>query len=196
MTHPLQEGASTVLVTLAQAAEEGGATRVVLPEIDELIMGTVAFVLFFLVMARLVFPNLRRSLKAREDAIRGELERAEAARLEAEEQREEYRRRLAEAREEADRIIREASESAERLRQERTERADEEARQIVERARQDAAQERDRLLGEIRRQVADLSIEAARRVIGQELTDEAAQRRLVDDFIEQVGAAGNGRTGG
>lgn len=186
----------SMFVQLAQAAEEGGATRVVLPETDELIMGFVAFAIFFIVMARLVFPNLRRSLKAREDAIRGELERAEAARLEAEEQREEYRRRLAEAREESDRIIREASESAEELRRERTERADEEARQIVEKARADAGQERDRLLGELQRQVADLSIEAARRVIGQELTDEAAQRRLVDDFIEEVGATGNGHAGG
>lgn len=180
-------------VLLAQEAE--GATRQVLPAPDEMIWGIVAFVIFFAVMAKLVFPSMRQALKAREDAVRGELERAEQARLDAEEQQEEYRRRLTEARSEADRIIREATEAAEEIRRERTQRAEEEARTIVERARADAAQERDRVMADLRRAMTDLSLEAAARVVGQELSDPEAQRRLVEDFISQTAATGNGAGG-
>jgi ATP synthase F0 subunit b len=121
-------------------ASEHEATRVVLPKLDELIWGAVAFVIFFIILSKFAFPALQKALREREDGIRGELERAEQVRLDAEEQREEYRQRLAEARAESDRIIREANETAEQVRRERTERAEEEARQIVERARQEAVQ--------------------------------------------------------
>src|SRR5688572_18782307 len=95
-------------------AEAGGdATRLVLPAIDELIWGAIAFTILFLLLSCVAFPALRKGLQAREQAIRAELERAEQSRLEAEAKREEYDRRIAEARNEADRIVREANDAAE-----------------------------------------------------------------------------------
>ena len=182
---------ATRLLFLAQEhAEEGGgeATRLVLPEIDELIWGTIAFAILFGLLSRVAFPALRKGLQAREQAIRAELERAEQARVEAEQKREEYDRRIAEARDEADRLVKEATEAAEEVRRERIARGEDEARQIVEKARGEAAQERDRAFAELQRTVADLSLEAARRVLEQELSDEAAQRQLVERFIASAGA--------
>lgn len=179
---------------LLLAVEEGGGhaeaadpTRLVLPALDELIWGAIAFGILFLLLAKVAFPALRKGLEAREQAIRSELERAEQARLEAEARREEYDQRIAEARTEADRIIREATEQAEVLRRERVEKGEEEARQLVEKARADAGQERDRAFGELQRTIADLTLDAARRVIDQELSDPAAQRRLVESFIATAG---------
>ena len=183
---------------LLAAAEEagGGSTRLVLPEIDELIFGAVAFLVFFVVMAKLVFPGIRKALQAREQAIRSDLERAEQARQDAEEQREEYRRRLAEARAEADRIVKDAQAAAEDVRRDILARANEEAREIGEKARAESGLERGRLLTELRREVADLSLQAARRVVEKELADPEAQRQLVERFIADVGAAGNGKGSG
>ena len=179
------------VLLLAQEAEQ--ATRVVLPEIDELIFGIIAFAALFFVLWRVAFPALRKGLEQREQAIRSELERAEQARLEAEQKREEYEAQLAKAREEADRVVREATEAAEGARRERIEKAEEEARQIVEKARSDAAGERERAFGELRSQLADISIEAATRVLGKELSDPQAQRQLVEQFIAQTASAGNGQ---
>lgn len=182
------------LLLLAQEAGEGAeATRIVLPEIDELIWGAIAFVIVLLLLSRVAFPAMRKGLQAREDAIRGDLERAEQARLEAERHREEYERRLAEARTEADRIVRDATEVAEATRRERIAKGEEEAREIIEKARRDASQEVERAFAELQRSMAELSIEAARRVLGQELSDPAAQRQLVERFIAETGARGNGQ---
>jgi F0F1-type ATP synthase membrane subunit b/b' len=113
-------------------------------------------------------PNLRKALQARQDAIRSELERAEQARLEAEQRREQYERQIASAGGEADRLIRVATEAGEVLRRERIEKAEGEALQIVEKARADAAGERDRAFAELRAGLADISIEAATRVLRTE----------------------------
>lgn len=174
---------------LLLAAEEGeSATRLVLPEIDELIWGAVAFAILFIGLSKFAFPALKKGLEAREQAIRSELERAEQARLEAESKREEYDRAIADARNEADRIVREATEQAEGLRRERIAKGEEEARAIVEKARGEAGQERERAFGELQRTVADLTLEAARRVIDQELSNPDAQRRLVEQFIASAGS--------
>jgi F-type H+-transporting ATPase subunit b len=185
--------ATRILLAVEEHAPEAGeeATRLVLPATDELIWGTVAFLVLFVGLWRFAFPALRRGLEAREQAIRAELERAEQARLEAEQKREEYDRRIAEARTEADRIVREATEAAEGLRRERVERAEEEARGIVEKARQDASQERERAFGELQRTMADLTLEAARRVIEQELSNPDAPRELVERFIQSAGTGTN-----
>src|SRR5205809_8092463 len=98
-------------VMLLAAADN--ATRIVFPEIDELIWGGIAFLVVLVLLSRVAFPALQKGLQARSDAIRSELERAEQARLEAEQKREEYERRIAEARQEADRIIHEATEASE-----------------------------------------------------------------------------------
>jgi F-type H+-transporting ATPase subunit b len=180
-------------VMLLAAADN--ATRIVLPEIDELIWGGLAFLVVLLLLSRVAFPALRKGLEARQDAIRSELERAEQARLEAEQKREEYERRIAEARQEADRIIHEATEASEGVRRERIAKAEEEARQIVEKARADAAGERDRAFAELRASLADISIEAASRVLGKELSDPQAQRQLVEQFIASAAAPGNGQRG-
>jgi len=168
-------------------------TRVVLPSGDELIFGAIAFAVLFALLWRVAFPALRKGLEQREHAIRSELERAEQARLEAEQRREEYEGRLASAREEADRIMREATEAGEAVRRDRTSKAEDEARQIVEKARADAAGERDRAFAELQAQLAEISIEAASRVLGKELADPQAQRQLVEQFIAQAAAPGNGR---
>jgi F-type H+-transporting ATPase subunit b len=178
-----------VLTVLAQEAAKGGeSTRIVLPAIDELIFGALAFFILLAVLARVAFPALRQGLQQREQAIRSELERAEQARLESEQKREEYERQLADARGEADRIVREAGEHAESVRQERVQRAETEARQIIEKARADAGQERDRVFAELQQTIADLSLEAAKRVIEQELSNPDAQRQLVERFIATSGA--------
>src|SRR5688500_10338764 len=121
-----------MLLALAQEAHEtgGDATRLVLPEPAEMIWGTIAFLIFFGVMAWLVFPSLRKMLKEREERIKGELEKAEQARLDAEEQVATYQGRLNEARAQADSVIREAQTTAEEVRRDLIAKAEAEANRI------------------------------------------------------------------
>ena len=189
IAHTMLHG--VMLLAQEHAPEAADPTRVVLPAIDELIFGAIAFFVLLFILSKVAFPALRKGLAEREQAIRSELERAEQARLETEAKREEYERQIADARGEADRIVREAMEAAENARRERASRAEDEARGIIEKARTDAAQERERAFTELQRTIADLTLEAAKRVIEQELANPDAQRQLVERFIASAGSATN-----
>src|SRR5919106_4961350 len=88
----------------------------ILPEADELIFGSLAFLVVFVVLARYAFPRLNRGLKDRQDKIRGDLEKAEGARQEAESSLHRYEQQLQEARAESGRIIEEARRTADSMR--------------------------------------------------------------------------------
>jgi F-type H+-transporting ATPase subunit b len=182
---------------LAQAeeehAEEVSEAADLYPAAGELIVGLVAFAILFFFTWKWVIPRVRKVLEERQEAIAGEMERAEAERVEARKLQEQYREQLAGAREEANRIIEEARGTAEQLRRDIQAKAEEESQAIVARAQDEIRAERDRAFQELRGQVGTISVELAERIV-EESIDERAHRRLIDEFIEQV-ATGNGSNG-
>ena len=69
-------------------------------------------------------------------------------------------------------------------------RAEQESQNIVARAQEEIRAERDRVFQELRTQVAQIAVELAGKVVGQEL-DPTAHTRLIDEYIDQV-SSGNG----
>jgi F-type H+-transporting ATPase subunit b len=163
----------------------------ILPDPAELIYGSIAFVLTFVVLARFAFPVLNRMLAERSGKIRGDLEKAEQVRRQAEEELVEYRKQLAGARGEASRIIEEARRTAEQLRRDLAAKAEREAQAAVARAQEEIRAERDRVFQELRVQVGEIAVDLAGRVVGRSL-DASSHARLIDEYIDQV-ASGNGR---
>lgn len=178
-----------VAVILAVAEEE---PRIHIPHLDELIWGSLAFLILFVTLAKFAFPKVQQMLDQRAEKIRSGLEAAEKTKSEAEAMLEQYRRQLAEARGEAQKIIEEAKRTAESLRRDLVARAEQESQDIVARARADVAGERDRAVQELRATIGDLSIQLATRVIERELSQPESQRAFVDRTIEELGSLGNG----
>lgn len=161
----------------------------ILPEADELIFGSLAFLLVFVVLARYAFPRLNQGLKQREDKIRGDLEGAEEARKEAEASLQRYEQQLQEARAEAGRIIEEARKTAESMRRDLLAKAEDESRAVVARAQEEIRAERDRAIQELRGQLAEWSVELAGRVVGASL-DKKRHLQLVEEYIDEVAGMG------
>jgi F-type H+-transporting ATPase subunit b len=84
----------------------------ILPASNELIWGTVAFLILLFLMYRTVFPSINQAFKDRRANIEGKLEKAEKDREEAEQLLEQYRRRLRDAEDETQRILEEARSNA------------------------------------------------------------------------------------
>jgi F-type H+-transporting ATPase subunit b len=177
-----------------EPAREEEEHNPILPEVDEIIVGALAFLVIFVVLWRYAFPRLNEAMRNRTEKIQGDLEKAESERREAEQLLARYQEQLQEARTESSRIIDEARKTAEQLRQDVLQRAEEEARQVVARAQEEIRAERDRAFEQLRAQVGELSVELASRVIGAEL-DAERQRQLVDDYIDGLVARGNGDGG-
>jgi F-type H+-transporting ATPase subunit b len=189
---------ATIFAFLAQEGEhtaEAGAEPIddLTPPPAELLIGVLAFAVFFFFVWKWVLPAMNKVLEERREQIQGNLEKAEATRQEADRELTEYRSQIAGARDEANRIIEEARQTADQLRADIQAKAEAEAQQTVIRAQEEIRAERDRVFQELRGQVGELAVELAGRVVGAEL-DEQAHRRLIDEYIDQVGASGNGRS--
>src|ERR671923_1933936 len=163
----------------------------ILPEADELVFGSLAFLIVLVVLARYAFPRLNQGLKQREDKIRGDLEKAEEARKEAESSLQRYEQQLQEARAESGRIIEEARKTADSMRRDLLAKAEDESRGVVARAQEEIRAERDRAILELRGQLAEWSVDLASRVVGESL-DKKRHLQLVEEYIDEVAAMGNG----
>ncbi len=159
----------------------------ILPETNELVWGGLAFLALLGLMWKFGLPPVRKMLQDREDRIRGDLERAEQAKVEAEGVLEDYRRQLAEARTEASQIIEASREQAEEVRRELIAKAEADAAEVRQRAAEDARLASDRVMSELRASVTDLSIELAEKVVEHNL-DHDTQIRLIESYINQVGS--------
>lgn len=175
------------LYLAAEGEEPPEGIELVLPEINELIAGVIAFGIVFLAIWLWARPAINRALTARQDAITGRLQHAEQTKVEAESLLEDYRKQLADARGEASRIIDEARSTAETMRSEIVGRAEAEAAEVTRRAREEAAAEKARAETQIRDEVAALSLALAQKVIAESV-DADAQRVLVDRYIDDLGS--------
>jgi F-type H+-transporting ATPase subunit b len=158
----------------------------ILPAWNELIWGTIAFLVLLFIMYRTVFPSVNKALADRRANIEGKLEQAERERNEAQELLEQYRRRLREAEDETQRILEEARHNAERVRRDLLAKAEADAGRELDRARQAIRSERDQAIRQLRNEVGTLAVELATRVVGDSL-DRDRQLRLVDQYIDELG---------
>jgi F-type H+-transporting ATPase subunit b len=175
-----------------EVLEKGGtvdecqeAPSPLMPEVNEIIWGSLAFAVLFVAMWKFGVPAVRNMEQAREERIRNDLESAERARAEAEAEKARYEGQLADARNEAGRIIDEARQSAETVRRDLIARAEQEANEIRERAQADIANQRVQAMAQLRDEVAQLSIDLAGRIVERNL-DNDTNRQLVESFIEQA----------
>jgi F-type H+-transporting ATPase subunit b len=164
---------------------------IISPATPELIWGGIAFAIVAFALMKFAFPSIKKALAAREEKIRGDLEGAERARREAEEEKVRYEAQLGDARAEANRIVEEAREAAEQVRRDLVARAESDAADIRARAQEDARLAADRAMSDLQQRVGEMSIELAERIVERNL-DRDTQMALVDSYIASVGNSRGG----
>jgi F-type H+-transporting ATPase subunit b len=169
------------MMYLAQAQQNPLA-----PDLTELIIGAVAFLIVFGLLGKVLLPRISKTLAERTDAIEGGLRRAEEAQEEAKQTLEQYRAQLADARHEAARLREEAKEQGAQLKAELRAEGEAERQRIVETAHAQLDADRQQAITALRAEIGTLAVELAGRVVGESLEDEARQRRTVDRFLEQL----------
>jgi F-type H+-transporting ATPase subunit b len=183
--------ASVFWFAATEGAEEPSGTDLILPAVEELIWGAVAFLAVFLILRKFAFPKLREVVEAREKQIQSDLEAAERERVEAENEKRQYQQQIADARSEANRIVEEARRQAEQVRKDLIAKAEREAEQITTRAQESIAAERASTIQELQTTIASMSIQLAEKVVGRSI-DANAQKELVDSYIKEVASMSSG----
>ena len=171
---------------MIQLADSTASTNPLLPSWPEFIIGTILFVLVFGVLAKLLLPRIQQTLAERTEQIEGGLAKSEEAQSEATALLDQYRQQLAEARHEASRLRAEAQEQGAQIIADMREQAQAEARRVAEAAQAQIEAERQQALNALRAEVGTLATELASRIVGESLTDEARQSRMVDRFLSEL----------
>ncbi|OGN84704.1 MAG: ATP synthase F0 subunit B [Chloroflexi bacterium GWC2_70_10] len=156
------------------------------------LVSIVQFLVLFLLLRRILWGPVTRTLKARADRIREGLEAAEASRRERAEMKVEVEQLLATARREAQEISDRTTKAAEAAAVEIRREASAEGDRIRERARTDAQQLHDQTLAQLRGEVASMAVLAASRILGKEV-DERAHRELIERSLDEAGGMLGGR---
>lgn len=145
------------------------------------------FLIIFVVLKKWVYAPVLTMLDKRRETIAQGLEDARVASDARASAEEEAAKIKADAQAEARKVVREANERAQEVAKEVKAEADAEAAKSREAALAEAEVERERVLGDLRGQVAALSISATQKLIGDTM-DEKRQRVLLDEFFSGVKA--------
>ena len=148
----------------------------------------INFVLLLFLLRLFLYRPILNMLAERRQRIQESLEEADKVRQEAEVQRSQYQRELEEARSTSQEAASRAAQEIERRRDDILAEARKDAEQVREQALQQIKVERQQAMADMQRQVADLAVELARKVIGETVAvDEQAQRKLIQQFLQEAG---------
>lgn len=156
------------------------------PGIGLIFWQVVVFLLLVLLLAKMAWKPILRSIKEREHMIQEALDTAEKARHEMSQLRLENEKLLHEARDERDRILREAREIASHIKDEAAHDAKKMADKIVDDARAAINIEKQAALKEVKVQVATFSLAIAEKIMKKNLSTDKAQKELVESYVRDL----------
>jgi len=172
-------------------SDEGGHKGGLL-DIDPglMIWTIITFFLLLFLLGKFAWRPIIKTLQEREEQIRGSLEQADKARREADVLIAKNNEILAKAEREAQDVVRKAKEEAEKLKTSYQLQAKVETDKMLNTARKEIESEKNAAVVQLRREMADLVVTAAGKVIGSAL-DGDKHRKVIDDFINELPVSKN-----
>ena len=152
-----------------------------------LLTQTATFLAAMFIVWKMFWGPLTQFMQGRAKKIEEDIKHSETGRREVEALEAAYRQRLVEVEQHAQQEFKEALVRGQQAKDQILNEARQEAQRILEKAQADLILERDRVIQELREQVADLSMAAVERLLGQGL-DSQVQKRLLDQFVKEVEA--------
>lgn len=157
----------------------------IIPDLRVVLVQAIGFILVLVIFKLFLFKPIAAILDARRREVEEQFERAETQRRTADEFRTEYERHLAQIDQEMRAKIAEAVKEGQTMREEILSDSRTQADIILSKTQEEIRRERDKALFELKSTVAGLTIEAASKLIQQNL-DTEAHRQLVSRFIDDL----------
>ena len=156
--------------------------------IGDFILVAGSFLLLIILIKKFAWENITSTFEQRAKKISDDIDGAESARQKAEDLAQKRETELAGSRQEATIIIENAKETAEKNKAGILADAADEAGRLKEKANQEIAQIKAEALNSIKGDVADLTVNLASKILGQQL-DQEAHKELIDRYIDKLGDA-------
>ncbi len=150
-----------------------------------IIAQAVNFVLLLVILQRLAYKPVLKMLNDRTEKIDKSLKQAQKIEEELKNTEETKIAEIKKAKEEAQKIIKEAQDSAEKKSLEALEKTKAKTKEIVENAKQEIRSEKEKSVAEAKKEIADVSILIAKKIIGNSI-DEKEQKKIVNDVLLKI----------
>ena len=158
----LSASAAALLMPVSAFAEDGAAgADILIPKMAEFIPALIAFLIIWIVLAKVALPGIMKTMEERGKKIEESLDEAEKTKQEA----------IAK-RAESDSIVTDARRQA----------AD------IAKAHTTVEDERKSIYAGAASSIADLSVAVATKIVGEALEDETEQKKLIERYIQEAGS--------
>ncbi|HEX5563363.1 MAG TPA: F0F1 ATP synthase subunit B [Sporosarcina sp.] len=154
--------------------------------LGDIIVTVLFFTILMVLLKKFAWGPLMGVMEQRAELIANEIEAAEKSRLESQKLLEEQRALLKEARDNAQSIVENARKQGETQREELMAAARAEVNRMKESATLEIATEKEKAVAAVREEFVSLSILAASKVLGKEISEED-NRALIEETIVKAG---------
>jgi F-type H+-transporting ATPase subunit b len=149
-----------------------------------LVVFIVNFIILLVMLRLFLYQPVMKVLDERAKRTKDAMELAEATKKEYEQAKGEVQKQIEKGRQEAQAIITQAMQVGERLKEESRQETAKQAQVMIDRARSELETERDKIVGDLRREFVDISIAAAEKVI-KETLDKEKHRKLIEETLQE-----------
>lgn len=156
------------------------------PDFGLLFWMLIAFLVVFGVLAKFGFPAIVNMVDNRKKYIDDSLRKAHEASERLDNIKQECESMLQETREKQAQILKEATATRDAIVEKAQEKAREEGARLLGEAKAEIENEKQAAISDIRKQVVQLSVEIAEKVIRQNLSSDKAQMDLIDRMLDEV----------
>jgi len=160
--------------------------ELVSPGIGLLFWMMLAFLMVLFILGKYAWKPIMQSLKEREHTIHEALNAAELAREEMSQLRVSNEALIREAKNERDLLLAEARKLKDSIIEEARQKAGEEGNRILNTAKESIHYEKMAAMTELKNQLADLSLEIAKKILERELSDPQKQEAYVKELLKDV----------
>lgn len=144
----------------------------------------IGFGILFFILAKFAWPVITKGIASRNKKIQDQLDEADRIHAELENINAKHDAMLAEAKAERDAILNEARVVTEKMKEEAALKAEQQSQAIIEDARKAINYEKMKAITDVKNEIANLSIEIAEKVIGEELSDKSKQEQLIEKWVQ------------
>jgi F-type H+-transporting ATPase subunit b len=155
------------------------------PNVGLLAWMLIVFGLLFFLLSKFAWKPIVAGLKEREESIDSALRMAEETRAEMAALKADNDKAKAEARAERDSILKEAKETANKMVADAKEAARLAGEAEINKASEAIRGERIALMAQMRKDVSELSVEIAEKILRRELADKSASEKLVSSLLSE-----------
>lgn len=159
--------------------------RLLNPDTGLMIWTIVTFLGLVVVLKKLAWGPLLAAIEERDDRIKTDLEQSQKARTEAERIKGELESKMADLQNKSRELLAQAQKDAEALRSQLKASAEADSQKIREKTMQELGEEKERLVRDLRKEVAGLSVLAAERLLRKSV-DDGVQKSVLDGFFKDL----------